>query len=131
MGKKVSQNSIVGLSSKEEKQTIKKVQTSEIEDLFKPLATIKSKKKINDLKNEKESAKRKKEKKSQHVSLNEDESSSRYGLMDSQYPVIVNPEAPLERIDAESGLPVYKAHLLKVGEGGGTALCPFDCNCCF
>jgi len=44
---------------------------------------------------------------------------------------IVSPEAPLERIDKESGLPVYKAHLLKVGEGGGTPLCPFDCDCCF
>eukprot|EP01038_Epipyxis_sp_PR26KG_P008779 gene8779-11855_t len=56
-----------------------------------------------------------------------------YGLISSDYKSIkiVNPEAPLERIDAESGLPVYKAHLLKVGEGGGTDLCPFDCNCCF
>lgn len=44
---------------------------------------------------------------------------------------IISPEAPLERIDKESGLPVYKAHLLKVGEGGGTPLCPFDCDCCF
>ena len=55
-----------------------------------------------------------------------------YGIMKSDCgSEIVNPEAPLERIDAESGLPVYKAHLLKVGEGGGTPLCPFDCNCCF
>lgn len=44
---------------------------------------------------------------------------------------IISPEAPLERIDKDSGLPVYKAHLLKVGEGGGTSLCPFDCTCCF
>jgi hypothetical protein len=55
-----------------------------------------------------------------------------YGIMKSENGgEIVNPEAPLERIDPESGLPVYKAHLLKVGEGGGTPLCPFDCNCCF
>ena len=56
-----------------------------------------------------------------------------YGRIKSEYGdgFIVSPEAPLERIDAESGLPVYKAHLLKVGEGGGTALCPFDCDCCF
>ena len=56
-----------------------------------------------------------------------------YGLIKSEYGdgFIVSPEAPLERIDAESGLPVYKAHLLRVGEGGGTALCPFDCDCCF
>jgi len=44
---------------------------------------------------------------------------------------IISPEAPLERIDKESGLPVYKAHLLRVGKGGGTPLCPFDCDCCF
>ncbi len=40
-------------------------------------------------------------------------------------------EAPLERIDLESGYPVYKAHLLGVGGGGGSPLCPFDCFCCF
>ena len=59
--------------------------------------------------------------------------STTYGMINNQYNPsnIVNPEAPLERIDKESGLPVYKAHILKVGEGGGTPLCPFDCNCCF
>lgn len=58
--------------------------------------------------------------------------STAYGLIKSEYKnFILSPEAPVERIDAESGLPVYKAHLLKVGEGGGTALCPFDCDCCF
>lgn len=62
-----------------------------------------------------------------------DEKASSYGVIHSEYRAIkiVNPEAPLERIDPESGLPVYKAHLLKVGEGGGTPFCPFDCNCCF
>lgn len=61
-----------------------------------------------------------------------DEANRPYGIMKSTHGNdIVNPEAPLERIDVESGLPVYKAHLLKVGEGGGTPLCPFDCNCCF
>ena len=55
-----------------------------------------------------------------------------YGVIKSpNMPSIINPEAPVERIDPESGFPVYKAHLLKVGEGGGTPLCPFDCNCCF
>lgn len=42
-----------------------------------------------------------------------------------------SPEAPVHRIDAASGLPVYKAALLRAGDGGGTALCPFDCDCCF
>lgn len=56
-----------------------------------------------------------------------------YGLIKSRYrsAKVVNPEAPVERIDPESGFKVYKAHLLRVGEGGGTNLCPFDCNCCF
>lgn len=56
-----------------------------------------------------------------------------YGIIESnnEHYQIISPEAPLERIDIESGLPVYKAHLLKVGEGGGTSLCPFDCDCCF
>ena len=49
----------------------------------------------------------------------------------SPYSVTRQPEAPVHRIDKETGLPVYKAHLLKVGEGGGTNLCPFDCSCCF
>lgn len=56
------------------------------------------------------------------------------GIKDKRYSIpmsIISPDAPLERIDKETGLPVYKAHLLKVGEGGGTALCPFDCDCCF
>ncbi|RYG66968.1 DUF1764 domain-containing protein, partial [archaeon] len=56
------------------------------------------------------------------------------GIKDKKYSIpvsIISPDAPLERIDKETGLPVYKAHLLKVGEGGGTALCPFDCDCCF
>jgi hypothetical protein len=58
---------------------------------------------------------------------------AQYGLIKSnnKFPTIVNPEAPVHRIDKATGLPVYKAHLLKVGEGGGTPLCPFDCNCCF
>jgi len=48
------------------------------------------------------------------------EDSRIYGIIKSNInSSIINPEAPLERIDKDSGLPVYKAHLLKVGEGGG------------
>ena len=43
----------------------------------------------------------------------------------------ISPHAPLHRVDRTTGLPVYKAALLKAGEGGGTKYCPFDCNCCF
>jgi len=31
----------------------------------------------------------------------------------------------------ENGLPVYTMKQLKIGQGGGTPLCPFDCDCCF
>lgn len=84
-------------------------------------ATVKS---VNDSVLSREKSKRK---------ISADEESKPYGVIQSQCKTIkiVNPEAPLERIDPESGLPVYKAHLLKVGEGGGTPLCPFDCDCCF
>ena len=44
---------------------------------------------------------------------------------------IINPDPPVHRYDSATGLPVYKAKLLKANEGGGTSLCPFDCNCCF
>jgi hypothetical protein len=59
------------------------------------------------------------------------ESTSNFGIIKSNLVQIISPEAPLERIDKSTGLPVYKAHILKVGEGGGTSLCPFDCDCCF
>lgn len=31
----------------------------------------------------------------------------------------------------EDGLRIYTAEELKIGQGGDTADCPFDCNCCF
>ncbi|KAI9595267.1 hypothetical protein BDF19DRAFT_82501 [Syncephalis fuscata] len=31
----------------------------------------------------------------------------------------------------EDGLPIYDAKLLRIGEGGDTDQCPFDCECCF
>ena len=34
------------------------------------------------------------------------------------------------RHDAD-GLPIYDWDELRIGQGGGTDLCPFDCNCCF
>ncbi|EWM20684.1 Protein of unknown function DUF1764, eukaryotic [Nannochloropsis gaditana] len=30
-----------------------------------------------------------------------------------------------------TGMPIYDPESMRVGKGGGTALCPFDCNCCF
>ena len=55
-----------------------------------------------------------------------------HGIVASSRGSIASPNPSFERIDADSGLKVYKAHLLTDdGEGGGTALCPFDCDCCF
>ena len=31
----------------------------------------------------------------------------------------------------EDGYPIFTPKELKIGLGGGTNLCPFDCNCCF
>ena len=31
----------------------------------------------------------------------------------------------------EDGLRIYTEEELKIGQGGDTADCPFDCNCCF
>jgi hypothetical protein len=52
-------------------------------------------------------------------------------LESNQAQMIISPDPPVHRWDKESGLPVYKYTALKVGDGGGTPLCPFDCNCCF
>ena len=61
-----------------------------------------------------------------------EEGNQPHGVIKSNNPrIIISPEAPVERVDPESGYKVYKAHILKVGEGGGTDLCPFDCDCCF
>ena len=35
------------------------------------------------------------------------------------------------RFDSDSGLNIYREADLRIGLGGGTADCPFDCNCCF
>lgn len=121
----------------------KDVDNDLIENLFREIKTSKKKRQLSmDQINSSEQQSRKKAviKSSQTVSNGEQSKSSgtaaageSYGLIKSEYGdnFIVSPEAPLERIDTESGLPVYKAHLLRVGEGGGTSLCPFDCDCCF
>lgn len=35
------------------------------------------------------------------------------------------------RPKTDDGLPIYTVEELKIGLGGDTPLCPFDCNCCF
>ena len=36
-----------------------------------------------------------------------------------------------DSFDATLGLPIYSMDQLKMGKGGGTPACPFDCDCCF
>uniref|UniRef100_A0A0G4HK08 DUF1764 domain-containing protein n=1 Tax=Chromera velia CCMP2878 TaxID=1169474 RepID=A0A0G4HK08_9ALVE len=36
-----------------------------------------------------------------------------------------------ERKYTEEGYPIYTEEELKIGQGGGTPDCPFDCWCCF
>ncbi|CAK9034156.1 unnamed protein product [Durusdinium trenchii] len=31
----------------------------------------------------------------------------------------------------DDNLRIFKAHLIKVGQGGGSPNCPFDCDCCY
>ena len=110
-----------------------KKHVTEIDELFGAIKTtkqeVKAKKEAADLKKKKELKKKKRE--AAAAAAAEDEDDATIGLIDGKFPKITNPEAPIHRWDAESGLPVYKAALLKVGDGGGTPLCPFDCNCCF
>jgi hypothetical protein len=142
MGKKGKQSNATDLAVK----VVSNETLSAIDDLF---SSVKGKKKRSSnnetgsaidedqqsFNTDKDSTKKKKKLRVAPVEEEEElgSSSMPYGLIQSKYNSIsiINPEAPLERIDMESGLPVYKAHLLKVGEGGGTELCPFDCNCCF
>ena len=108
---------------------------TEIDDLFAGAKQAKKREKEESVGESTEEAsiskpKKKRKKESDHEQ--EMEHDLPHGLIKSNVTrVIINPEAPVERIDKESGYKVYKAHLLKVGEGGGTPLCPFDCDCCF
>eukprot|EP00742_Colponemidia_sp_Colp-10_P008673 GILJ01009408.1.p1 GENE.GILJ01009408.1~~GILJ01009408.1.p1 ORF type:complete len:147 (-),score=23.76 GILJ01009408.1:52-492(-) len=42
-----------------------------------------------------------------------------------------NPLGSQSRKQTEEGFKVYHEDELKIGKGGDTPLCPFDCNCCF
>ena len=33
--------------------------------------------------------------------------------------------------ETEDGIRIYSEKELKIGEGGNTSQCPFDCDCCF
>mmetsp|Transcript_15169 Transcript_15169/g.22620 ORF Transcript_15169/g.22620 Transcript_15169/m.22620 type:complete len:81 (-) Transcript_15169:234-476(-) len=44
---------------------------------------------------------------------------------------IYNNEGWTGRRTSGDGLRIFKTHLLKIGDGGGTPQCPWDCQCCF
>ena len=41
------------------------------------------------------------------------------------------PKAPAARKYTKEGFKIYTTEELKVGQGGDTPDCPFDCDCCF
>ncbi|KMZ84053.1 hypothetical protein PVBG_02280 [Plasmodium vivax Brazil I] len=43
----------------------------------------------------------------------------------------VGKETPAERARTPDGLPIYSMEELKMGQGGYTKDCPFECSCCF
>lgn len=90
-----------------------KSQLQEIDNLFENIATKKLEKKeesLNEVHKDKEALK---ESKKQKKLTNSDGDNLVYGQIKSAYDnFIISPEAPLERIDAESGLPVYKGILI-------------------
>ena len=95
-----------------------------IDDMFQSLKDSKQQKaRKAEIEHKEEVRTRRRRREEEKKTTAENSSGERFGF--------VSPEAPVHRIDEATGLPVYKAHLLKVGEGGGTPLCPFDCNCCF
>jgi hypothetical protein len=105
--------------------------TTEIDDMFAGLKSKKAEKEVEEEQKKAEEIAAKKRKRQQEKE--EEEINHTYGIISSNLAPksIINPEAPVERVDPGTGYRVYKAHLLKVGEGGGTPLCPFDCDCCF
>ena len=106
------------------------VTVNEIDDMFADAIEKKKTRKNETSKKEKVAKKSSQSSSLVHEHVYDSSSFKNNNQNASKY-AIISPDAPLERIDTESGLPVYKAHLLKVGEGGGTDLCPFDCDCCF
>ena len=129
--KKDSKKEIAKKIAKKSKDIVVKAANDEIDELFKTAGKHK-KEKIEAAEETHELKKKKKARIPDVSQASSAEDASTYGLLTSnQAATIISPEAPIHRFDTESGLPVYKAHLLKVGEGGGTSLCPFDCDCCF
>ena len=52
--------------------------------------------------------------------------------LDPNHPqAIVDKKKKKEKRKRVDGLRIFTEEELKIGQGGGTADCPFDCDCCF
>jgi len=120
-------------SLKKKKHDGKDIDIDELFTVLKEKKKDEATRRADDVRNEEEREKKRRKKDERNSSESSGKNNVIPGLIlpTGSTTFIISPEAPLERIDKDSGLPVYKAHLLKVGEGGGTPLCPFDCACCF
>ena len=130
---KASNSLLIKMKSegKTKKTKEKEVDTNELDSLFLDLKDIKRAKQMREIE---EKAEEEEEDYGPplvpHTGKTSADKLVAYGLIKPDNGMILpSPEAPLERM--QDGVAVYKAHLLKVGEGGGTPLCPFDCACCF
>ncbi|KAM3568574.1 hypothetical protein VYU27_009304 [Nannochloropsis oceanica] len=73
----------------------------------------------------------KKKKKEQELKQKNSEREAREGREGQRYdPKRDDPDVRPWKRDS-SGMPIYDPDSMRVGKGGGTSLCPFDCNCCF
>jgi len=44
---------------------------------------------------------------------------------------VEKPAKPKKKFKIQDGLKIYTEESLKIGRGGTTKDCPFDCKCCF
>lgn len=108
--------------------------SNEIDDLF---AGKKTKKRLLQAETEAAIAKRQKDNQAKKRKKSGQGSSSpsakkfneRDGWVDDGLGGVYNNEGYTGRV--EDGLRVFKAHLLRKPQSGGTPECPFDCDCCF
>jgi len=116
-------------SSTIKKEKVRKIDSKAIDDLLSDIGDIKAAKRRQEEEESKEEEEDYGPPLVPHTGKMSSDKQVTYGLIKPEGEVIISPEAPLERM--QDGVAVYKAHLLRVGQGGGTELCPFDCDCCF
>eukprot|EP00904_Undaria_pinnatifida_P003143 jgi/Undpi1/1282/HiC_scaffold_11.g04674.m1 len=110
-------------TTKPGKEKAKAQGTGTIDDIFSGVKRLKEEKKEEEAERVAKKKKMKEEHKRRQANpfTGEGGSAKRWGWADEVKPV---------RFDDE-GLPIYTWESLRIGQGGGTELCPFDCDCCF